>query len=315
MKSMKRMCVLSGLILASLLLSACVTEYFYDVAVKRKAPDQQLQSKDLASTDRIARNYQSDWFATAPHEDLVLVSADGLKLAGYYFPAPQATNKTVLIAHGYSGRAAQMSVFGEYFSRTLGYNVLLPDARGHGNSEGNYIGFGWPERKDWQQWIQLVLERHGPESRIVLFGISMGGATVMMTSGEELPPQVLAVVEDCGYTSAWDQLGYQLERLYGLPREPILADTSAYTKKRAGYSFQEASALEQVRKSRLPMLFIHGEADTFVPYPMVQELYTACPGPKELYVVPGAGHGQAWGVDPAAWQNVVGGFLARWVKD
>ncbi|NOU73800.1 alpha/beta fold hydrolase [Paenibacillus sp. LMG 31458] len=159
----------------------------------------------------------------------------------------------------------QMGKLAQMYKDTLGFNVLIPDARGHGRSEGHYIGFGWPERKDYVQWIDKVIEHMGEQSKIVLHGVSMGGATVMMTSGEALPPNVKAIVEDCGYTTAKDQLAYQLKRMYRLPIFPLLHLTSLLTKLRAGYFFGEASALDQLQKSKTPMLFIHGDADLFVP--------------------------------------------------
>ena len=136
------------------------------------------------------------------------------EVACYYLPAEVSTDKTVIIAHGYSGHSEQMSGFAQMYHKDLGYNVLLPDARGHGRSEGDYIGFGWPERKDYLKWIDQVIEHTGESTQVVLHGVSMGGATVMMTSGEELPPQVKAIVEDCGYTSVTDELKYQLKRMY-----------------------------------------------------------------------------------------------------
>ncbi|WP_312880252.1 alpha/beta hydrolase [Paenibacillus phytorum] len=193
-----------------------------------------------------------------------------LFLSRCHFPrrhlaADRSTDRTVILAHGYAGQAMQMGKLAQMYKDTLGFNVLIPDARGHGRSEGHYIGFGWPERKDYVQWIDKVIEHMGEQSKIVLHGVSMGGATVMMTSGEALPPNVKAIVEDCGYTTAKDQLAYQLKRMYRLPIFPLLHLTSLLTKLRAGYFFGEASALDQLQKSKTPMLFIHGDADLFVP--------------------------------------------------
>ena len=204
-----------------------------------------------------------------------------------------------------------MSDFARFYHDELGFNVLMPDARGHGASEGDYIGFGWPERRDYVRWIDWLISQKGAESRIVLHGISMGGATVLMTSGENLPPNVRAVIEDCGYTSVEDELSYQLKRMYKLDPNPIIPDTSRYTKQRAGYSFEEASALNQVKKAKVPILFIHGDADSFVPFEMVGRLYEACPTEKVLFVVHGAGHGRAFWTDRQGYVAAVKAFLAK----
>lgn len=110
----------------------------------------------------------------------------------------------------------------------------MPDARGHGKSEGDYIGFGWDERKDYLQWINRIIKKD-PQSEIVLHGVSMGAATVMMTSGEKLPDNVKAFVEDCGYSSVKGELGYQLKEMFNLPAFPLIPVTSLVTKVRAGY--------------------------------------------------------------------------------
>jgi fermentation-respiration switch protein FrsA (DUF1100 family) len=149
----------------------------------------------------------------------------------------------------------------------------------------------------------------------VLYGISMGGATVMMTGGEDLPPEVKAIVEDCGYTSVEDELWHQLITRYHVRSRWLMAATSRVTEKRAGYGFAEASSLEQAKKIKVPTLFIHGDQDSFVPFWMAQPLYDACPAPKELYVVPGAEHGMAHAEAGPAYEERIAAFLKRWVED
>jgi fermentation-respiration switch protein FrsA (DUF1100 family) len=136
----------------------------------------------------------------------------------------------------------------------------------------------------------------------------------MMTSGEELPPQVKAIIEDCGYSSVEEQLAYQLKTMYRLPGFPIVNATSLLTKIKAGYDFSEASALEQVKKDKLPMLFIHGGADKFVPTEMVYKVYDACPAEKELFVVEGADHVMSIIVDPEGYESKVSGFLDKYMN-
>ncbi|MDF2988637.1 MAG: alpha/beta superfamily hydrolase, partial [Eubacterium sp.] len=137
---------------------------------------------------------------------------------------------------------------------------------------------------------------------------------VLMTSGENLPSAVKAIVSDCAYTSVKAELEYQLKRMYNLPSFPLLNSTSLLSKIRAGYSFEEASALEQVKKSKTPTLFIHGDADEFVPYSMVHQLYEACSSPKDLLTVPGAGHGTAFDTDIAGYKAKVREFVEKYVK-
>jgi len=289
--------------------------YFYGVAVERTPKDFLDDNPDLeVSSDGSLKSEASQWFEDAEFTRVSITSDDGLKLVGYYLPAIEETNKIVIIAHGYSSEAKYMATYAKYYHEQLGYNVLMPDARGHGQSEGNYIGFGWSERLDYVKWISSIVEGKGQNAEIVLHGVSMGGATVLMTSGEQLPSQVKAIVADCGYTSAKAVLTYQLKRMYHLPSFPIIPSTSLLTKIRAGYSFAEASALEQVKKAEVPILFIHGEKDTFVPVEMVHELYKAANTKKELLLVPNAEHGNAYDADPVTYENVVRDFIGKYVK-
>lgn len=159
-----------------------------------------------------------------------------------------------------------------------------------------------------------MVEHTGGAAQIVLHGVSMGAATVMMTGGEELPSNVKAIVEDCGYTSVRDQLAYQLKRMYKLPAFPMIQSTSLLTKARAGYDFNEASALNQIKKAKTPMLFIHGSEDLFVPTWMVHELYENAPVEKELFIVQDAGHGLARAFDPKGYDRKVSHFIGRYMK-
>jgi hypothetical protein len=250
------------------------------------------------------------WFEAVGAQDISLVSFDGLKLHALYIPAEEESNRFALIAHGYSGKGRNMISVAKLYRDKLHCNILLPDARGHGQSEGDYIGFGWHDHFDQLMWLQYILLSHPKTSKIVLHGVSMGASTVLMTSGARaLPEQVAAVVSDCAYTSAQAELAYQMKRLYHIPAFPLLQATDFWTRVKAGYSFKEASALEQVKKSHVPTLFIHGDEDAFVPYEMVHELYNACPAPKDLYIVPGAGHGNAYRIAGAAYEKSVLDFV------
>lgn len=248
--------------LAALLIAASI--YFYRMAIHRSPKTYLEGDPDLPQLpepkagEGSAADHQA-WLRGRAPEEAELLSPDGLKLRAYWLPAPGGSARTAILAHGYSGEAKQMAGFARFYAEQLGWNVLLPDARGHGRSGGGYIGFGWPERKDYLGWIDWALARTGSDAEIVLHGISMGGATVCMTAGEALPPQVKAIVADCPYTSVKDELTFQLKRMYKLPPFPFLPLTSALTKLLAGYSFGEASALKQVRQAKVPMLFIHGE--------------------------------------------------------
>lgn len=249
------------------------------------------------------------WFAESS-EDRWLTSRDGLVLHGLYLPCGDG-HKYAVICHGYGSIPQYGGGFAAKFYE-MGYSVLAPAARAHELSEGRYAGMGWPERRDIVAWANTIVEQD-PDAEIVLFGVSMGGATVMMTAGEaDLPPNVKCAIEDCGYSSVWDEFAGQLQELFGLPTFPVLDAASLVTRVRAGWSFREASAVEQLKKTSLPMLFIHGEDDTFVPYAMLDVVYDACASTdKERLSIPGAAHGGAAGTDPELYWSTVEAFLDK----
>ncbi|MDT2662669.1 alpha/beta hydrolase [Enterococcus hulanensis] len=301
--------IILGIILVLVIVLIAAGNYFYSYAVVPAKKDFLADGSKKKSTELISaekwfndKNNRSDW---------QLTSTDGLKLSAYYLPAEKDQHKTVIIAHGYMGQASDMPQYAKIY-HDLGYNVLMPDARGHGKSEGDYIGFGWHERKDYLQWIDRVVKKD-PQSEIVLHGVSMGGATVMMTSGEKLPDNVKAFVEDCGYSSVKGELNYQLKQMFNLPSFPLIPVTSLVTKIRAGYFFGEADAIKQLNKNKRPMLFIHGDQDDFVPYSMLAEVYTATKGPKEQYVVHDAKHAEALSSNPSMYQKKVTEFIQKYV--
>ncbi|MGX7243299.1 alpha/beta hydrolase [Enterococcus quebecensis] len=285
--------------------------YFYNYAVVPSKKD--FLDGDTPGTDVEVEKPEEKWFKDSKNRSYwEITSTDDLKLKAIYLPAEEKTDKNVIMAHGYMGTAETMASFAKIY-HDLGYNVLVPDARGHGESEGDYIGFGWPERKDYLQWIDKVLTENGEDAQITLYGISMGGATVMMTSGEKLPKNVKAIVEDCGYSTVNEELAYQLKDMFNLPSFPLVPVTSLITKIRAGYFFGEASSVAQLKKNKVPMLFIHGDADKFVPFKMLDEVYDATNAPKEKYVVAGAQHAKAYSTDPKAYKEKVSNFLTKYV--
>ena len=305
------LCIL--LLLFLLLLVASL--YFYNVAIARHPKEFLSNSPDL-TTDQSTElaTFDVSWLDRHSFEDVEIKSYDGLLLRGYFLAAPAPTTRTVLLAHGYSGSAKHdMGAFAKLYHEVFGYNVLMPDDRGHGESEGSSIGFGWLDRLDYLKWVHYLLQRIGEDAQIVLHGVSMGGATVLMASGEALPAQVKCIVSDCAYTSVKDILAHQARRLYKLPSFPLVYLVSLVCKIRAGYFFGEASALRQVSKTNKPTFFIHGAEDTFVPVAMLEPLYAACPAYKEKWIVPHAGHGLAYSADVSGYRQNVGEFVQKFI--
>jgi len=284
--------------------------YFYEMAIATNPKPFLSNNRDLS--DEMVRLMQpgQTWIKEQPLELIEVKAHDGLTLRGHYLPPLVPSDRIVILVHGYGGVGTDLAGFA-YLYHQAGFHVMMPDNRGHGKSDGNYIGFGWHDREDCLRWTEYLVARLGRESAIFLHGVSMGGATVLMTSGELLPPQIKGIISDCAYTSVNAVLAYQMKRMYRLPHFPFLTMTSILTKLKAGYFFSEASALKQVKRATVPILFIHGGADTFVPTSMVYELYQACPTEKELVVIPNAAHAMAYFEDPDTYDTVVERFVRR----
>lgn len=252
-----------------------------------------------------------EWIVNIETETVLMESHDGLALNATYYNSNPGSNKLAILIHGYCANQGDMKTEARRFSLE-GYNVLTPDMRSHGKSEGVMIGMGWLDRLDVVDWVEkMVSENNNLE--IILYGESMGGATVMMTSGEKLPSNVKAIVEDCGYTSVYDMFVNELKNRFNLPEHPILDAADLVTGIRAGYNFKDASALKQVQKATVPMMFIHGSNDNYVLTDMVYPLYEACPTEKELLIIEGAGHGASADVDPDLYWSSVFAFLTKYL--
>lgn len=308
MKRFKKITISIFIILLTLFIggSSLVGVLFYNLALNAN------YSKDIIYAEYNDENLNDaqKWLEEkSNYSDKYIESYDKLQLHSYV--VSQNSNKWAIVVHGYGGSGKLMSDKSKYFY-DMGYNVLIPDLRGHGKSEGDYIGMGWKDRLDIISWINFIIKEN-PNAEIVLHGTSMGAATVLMTSGENLPSNVKAIVADCAYTSAWDEFSYQLETYLKVPSYYILNVTNMVTKLKAGYSLKEASALESVKKATVPILFIHGDKDKFVPYSMMDKLYDATSSPKEKLTIDGGEHANSDLVSPFLYWLTLEDFLNQYV--
>ena len=223
-------------------------------------------------------------------EDWTLRSFDSLRLAATQFNPEQDPHRWALIVHGYGLTQAHAWNYADAYLRH-GYRVLTPDMRASGESDGVYLTMGAKEARDIADWTRKIVAAD-PDARIVLHGVSMGAAAVILATGENLPANVVAVVEDSGYTDVYELFALELDKLLSLPSFPLLDAADLICESRAGFSFRAARPVDAVRRSRLPILFIHGFADRLVPFAMMQTLYEASPAPaKEKLIVEKIGHG------------------------
>lgn len=244
------------------------------------------------------------------HENVTRIAFDGNLLRAKLYPNGD-NERFLILVHGY-----QSSIFWDFATcfewyANSGCSLLAVESRAHG-SEGKYIGFGALDQKDIYAWMNWLIERYGEHIRVGLIGFSMGAATVMMTSGNYPVNQLRCVIEDSGYSSISDVIRNKI-KMNHYPRIPIIPASSLWSKLLAGYSFREACPEKAVAKSTTPTLFIHGTGDTFVPYWMLDRIYSACSAPKEKAVFQDARHGEASFLEPERYHQTVLGFLNRYL--
>ncbi len=253
-------------------------------------------------------NEDNLWFSETA-EDIYITAEDGLKLHAYLITNKEenSNGNFAMVFHGYTSEAKHMAYSAKHFY-DLGYSILLPDARSHGTSEGRFISMGWLERKDNLLWIDEILKINS-KAKIFLYGISMGGSTVINTAGEALPEQVVFAIEDCGYSSVWDEFSHQMKSMFRLPSFPLLNLAAVIAEMKADFDLVEADSVAQAAKIKIPTLFIHGSEDTFVPFEMLDKLYAAATCEKEKLVVEGAGHATSSSTDPELYWSTVDLFI------
>lgn len=297
---MKKLIYIILIVLLILLtVTVCGSFYMFNVSL---IPDSNVKNKDSMFIHMINGNPNIKPWADSMKtvkalKDTFIIMPNGERQHATFIRNDTANGKTTVLVHGYKGYGLQMLPIGSIYYRQLGCNIIMPDLHAHGLSKGEYIQMGWNDRKDIIHWMNVaekMFKSPVHKSEISLHGVSMGAATVMSVSGEKLPSYLKCIVEDCGYTSVWDEFHHEIADSFGLRDFPLMYTTSILCKIRCGWSFGEASPLKQVAKTHIPMLFIHGDNDNFVPSWMVFPLYKAHHGKKEIWITHGCKHAQSY---------------------
>lgn len=270
----------------------------------------QVQTSDIQVNRQIALNETNAWLETVRSQLISAMSEDGYRLVATEFFPYEDSHTWVLVLHGYTGWKEEMYPFARWYHGE-GYHVIVPDLRCQGESEGDFIGMGWTDHYDCMLWIDYILARDEKAS-IIIHGQSMGASTALMMAGEEnLPGNIVAVVSDCAYTDAYSMFGEKIGEWFHLPAFPLVDSSCEVLKLRGGYDLKEASAIDAVRRSRVPILFIHGEDDAMINVQMSRDLYEAASCRKELLIVEDAGHAQAQDKEPDVYYGTIRKFLQQ----
>ena len=291
--------------------------YVFWVACRRMKEHPWLEPEKLKGTgyEKYAQHIQNSarWLKEHNARDVYVESHDGYRLHGLWIPAKNPKG-TVLLAHGY--RSTVLVDFGLIYDvyYKLDMNLLVPEQRCHGKSEGRFITFGVKESKDMQMWIDYHNRNFGSK-QMIISGLSMGASTMMYLADQQLPENVKGIVVDCGFTSAAAILSKVFTSVTHLPAAPTIFAANLFAKLFAGFSLYEKDSRKTLSKSRLPILMIHGLKDDFVPASMTQEGFDVCSSEKELLMIENAGHGLSFVKQPEQYQAALKGFLNRYLED
>lgn len=310
-RTIKWLAIISVILLVA---ASFIGNYFYGESVKR-GTEVELHSEPerdnkTDSESEKTLNKAKEWFSDQTPEPKLIESYDNLSLKAQFIENKMDSKKAVILVHGFRKTGADMGDYTKFYFDN-DYHILMPDLRGHGESEGDYYGYGWHDRLDIIDWTQFLINQYDI-NEIVLHGNSAGAAAVLLTSGEKtLPKEVKAIVADSSYSTMKDELAHQLKHLYGLPATPLLEITSMITKIRSGYFFGDVNILKQVEKNNRPLLLIHGDQDDLVPTYMSEQIYDVATSEKELWIVPEAGHIKAHEIITEQFEERLSNFLSE----
>ena len=309
------LCLIAGSVLILLVLLTsliCFLMVFYSPSRKPLGPDEyEIPEGDIYE---VYRNEMVEWtrsIRSMPHEDVEIKSHDGLTLRGQYFEYDKNAPLEILF-HGYKGNAERDLCGAVERAFAVKRNALIVNHRAAGPSDGHVISFGVNERRDCLAWIKFAIDKFGHDVKIVITGISMGAATVMMSAGENLPENVISVLADCGYTSPKEIICKVVDDMK-LPTKLLYPFIKLGARIYGRFNLEEASPLEAMKKCSVPIVFVHGDADDFVPYDMSVRLCEACASNKKVLItVKDAGHGLAYPKDPKGYVDQLNTIYDEW---
>lgn len=302
--------IIAGIGFLTVLMYFAFNLFFYYISLARKSLTSKIIQKHLKNNyDKF--KFDFEWFEMHDSKVLSIKSNDGYNLVAKYYKKSEG-NKLAIVCHGYGADYREMGLYVKYFYNN-GYNVLIPQFRAHGESEGKRIGMGWPDRLDLKKWIDSMVKIN-PDCKIVLFGLSMGASTVCMTVGENLPKNVKCAISDCAYANAYDQFAFVSTKMKICPKF-IIKMYNSFLKMAFKINLKNFDAIKQVKKAKVPMLFIHGTEDEFVPFENLQKLYDAYPGKtKNKYACKNALHAMSYPSNEKEYEKVLETFLKKYYK-
>ena len=307
-------CIIGNVIVSAALVPDFMRKLEAFDRVTEQSYSEMVQTDEISENMKAASEKTKAVLGNAGGFKEKITSYDGYELIAACFRQPEPEGKPwAVLLHGYTGWKEEMYHHAaEYYGR--GFNVLCPDLRCQGESEGDFIGMGWTDREDVMLWINDILDEY-PTAKIVVQGESMGASCALMMEGLNLPENIVCVISDCAYSDSVTMFRKQLKDWFSLPDIGFIGSARLWLMIRGGYDLKNASALTEVTKGSLPTLFIHGDRDRIVPVGACKELYEACASPeKDMLIVEGAGHVQSCYKDPETYYTKIFDFIGKYIS-
>ncbi len=306
-------CIIGNVIVSAALVPEFMKKLEAFDRVTEQSYSEMVQTDEITENMKAAAEKTREVLGNAGGFKVKITSYDGYELIAACFRQPEPEGKPwAVLLHGYTGWKEEMYHHAaEYYER--GFNVLCPDLRCQGESEGDFIGMGWTDREDVILWINNILETY-PDAEIVVQGESMGASCALMLNGLNLPENIVCLISDCAYSDSVTMFRKQLKDWFSLPDVGFIGSARLWLRIRGGYDLKDASALAEVAKGSVPTLFIHGEQDRIVPVEAAAELYEASNATeKEIMIVQGAGHVQSCYKDPETYYGKIFDFIGNYI--
>lgn len=298
-----------AMIILALIFYLVVGAGIFKFTFARKNKNGRASKKNV---DKQIKKYGIDlcWWDKVKFEQVKIQNREKMTLSGRFFD--NKSGKTVILSHGYGGSYFEMQPYCKFFVEK-NFNVLVVDNRAHGESEGRCIGFGWYDRLDLLDWIDFV-NQNLENQKILLFGVSMGATAVCCASSENLPSNVEGIISDCAFANGEKQVRAVVKKKIKLGNILVRLFTS-YLKRVYSFDMAMVDAIKQVKNTKVPILYIHGSADDFVPVQNLYDLYDATPeGFRDKYIVEDAGHALSYKSAGVMYEHKINTFLSRFTK-
>ena len=309
---MKYLLIILAIVLMLLLLGCdYLFRFACDSQFKPIGKKKKLNMGDKSAFDKLREELRGEReiLLSRPHEEVTIKSFDGLNLHGDLFTVDNP-DRVVVCVHGYKGNGIKDMAMVANFYLDHNCHVLLIDQRASGKSEGRYVTFGMKEHRDLCDWLFFISDRY-PDLPIYIDGVSMGATTSMLAVGNLIPQNVRGLISDCGFTNQWDICKHILKRNFHLPAFPVLHITNLMCRIRLGYDMRKPDTRKALAKADIPIVFVHGAKDDFVPVDMGRENYDSFKGEKSLLIIDGAGHGLSYTTDKAKCQKLILEFFEK----